>query len=226
MIETVFFMELKGKKIAFLGDSITEGAGVNDQEQLFWKVIGRETGAQCYGYGIGGTRIAPQRVVSEENNIWDRYFASRVDEMIPDADVVVIFGGTNDFGHGDAAMGKLGDCTNDTFYGAYHLLIAKLIERYPAAQLVIMTPLHRESEDNSLYNEWGVRRVGVLSDYVCAIREVAESYGVPVVDLFKNCGIQPKNPVHKQKYAPDGLHPNDEGHKLVAKCVLSVLNGL
>ena len=40
-------MELKGKKIAFLGDSITEGAGVNDQEQLFWKVIGRETGAQC-----------------------------------------------------------------------------------------------------------------------------------------------------------------------------------
>lgn len=219
-------MELKGKKIAFLGDSITEGAGVNDQEQLFWKLIGRETGAQCFGYGIGGTRIAPQRVPSEGSAVWDRYFASRIDEMIDDADIVVVFGGTNDYGHGDAAMGKLGDCTDDTFYGAYHQLLTKLIEKYPLSQLVIMTPLHRVGEDDTLYNEYGVRRAGSLADYVCAIREIAESFGVPVVDLFKNCGIQPNNPIHKEKFAPDGLHPNDDGHKLLAKCVLSVLNAL
>ena len=53
-------MELNGKKIAFLGDSITEGAGVACPENIFWNRIARQTGAQCFGYGIGGTRIADQ----------------------------------------------------------------------------------------------------------------------------------------------------------------------
>ena len=55
-------MELKGKKIAFLGDSITEGCGTSAREHIYWNVIGRRTGAEVFGYGIGGTRIAPQRI--------------------------------------------------------------------------------------------------------------------------------------------------------------------
>ena len=122
-------MELKGKKIAFLGDSITEGCGTSAREHIYWNVIGRRTGAEVFGYGIGGTRIAPQRISTVESPWADKYFASRVDSMIPDADVVVIFGGTNDFGHGDAAFGKLTDRTNDTFCGAVHLLLQKVMER-------------------------------------------------------------------------------------------------
>ncbi len=48
-------MELKGKKIAFLGDSITEGVGVADMENVYWNRIAKATGAQSYGYGISGT---------------------------------------------------------------------------------------------------------------------------------------------------------------------------
>ena len=32
-------MELKGKKIAFLGDSITEGCGTSSIDKTFWSVI-------------------------------------------------------------------------------------------------------------------------------------------------------------------------------------------
>ena len=218
-------MELKGKKIAFLGDSITAGAGVSSPEHIYWNLIGQYTCAECFGYGIGGTRIAPQHDLTVEDPYQSGYFAARVETMVPDADIIVVFGGTNDFGHGDATMGKLGDKTEDTFYGACYQLINKLIQRYPASQIVMMTPLHRESED-ALYNSRGIRNVGSLADYVQAIRESAEVFGVPVVDLFRNCNIQPKHPAHKEQFCPDGLHPNDAGHVLIAGCVIGVLNAL
>lgn len=219
-------MELKGKKIAFLGDSITEGVGTSAVEHVYWNQLAARTGAQCFGYGISGTRIAPQRFPTTERPWEDEYFASRVDTMIPDADVVVVFGATNDFGHGDAAFGKMSDRTNDTFYGAYHLLMLKLIDRYPNAKIVVMTPMHRLSEDEAYYNELGIRRPGPLSMYVDAVKEVAGFYGAAVVDLFRCCPIQPRVELMKQMYMPDGLHPNDAGNGLIADCLLSVLKDL
>ena len=93
-------MELKGKKIAFLGDSITEGVGVSSVEKIYWNLVGQRTGAEVYGYGIGGTRIAVNRQPNHEPHVEENYFGARVEKMIPDADIVVVFGGTNDFGHG------------------------------------------------------------------------------------------------------------------------------
>lgn len=217
-------MTLTELRIAFLGDSITEGVGVQSIDSIYWKRIAIQTGAECFNYGIGGTRIAPQFPLHNPEE--DMYYGSRVEKMIPDADVIVVFGGTNDFGHGNAALGSISDRTNDTFYGAYYCLLKQLIERYPNGQVVVMTPLRRESEDEALYNELGVRRCGTLSAYVHAIREVAEFFGIPVVDLYRDCKIQPRIQMLKDKYMPDGLHPNDAGHELIAKCLLEVLNRL
>ena len=59
-------MELKGKIIDFLGDSITEGVGVTDQNNRYDNVIHRRFElAAHYNYGIGGTRLAHQSVPSE-----------------------------------------------------------------------------------------------------------------------------------------------------------------
>ncbi len=217
-------MDLAGKKIAFLGDSITEGCGTSSIEHTFWNVLGQKTGAQVFGYGIGGTRIAPQRVPSDPRA--DQDFISRVDGMIPDADVVVVFGGTNDFGHGDAPFGTRGDQTSETFCGALHLLFTKLYERYPAAQLVVMTPTHRLSETDSVMNEFGVRRSGNLRAYVQAIRDAAEDFAVPVLDLFRVSGIQPSVPALREAYMPDGLHPNDAGHAKIADKLIGFLQTL
>ena len=217
-------MELKGKKIAFLGDSITEGCGTTSVEKTFWSLIAQRTGAECYGYGISGTRIAPQQNVPAGEV--DRYYATRVDTMIPDADIVVVFGGTNDFGHGDAPFGKINDSDERTFCGAYHNLCRKLIARYPQAQLVIMTPTHRDSEDKDDWNEWGVRLSTNLRGYVDAILEIAAFYAIPVLDLFRVSGIQPRVPELKALYMPDGLHPNDAGHVRIAEKLMGFLNTL
>ncbi len=219
-------MELKGKKIVFLGDSITEGHGTSSVEHTFWNELARRTGAECYGYGIGGTRIAKQIGAPSPNPRHDLYFGSRVEEMRPDADVVVVFGGTNDFGHGDAPLGDMEDRDEDTFYGAFHVLLTKLIEKYPEAQIVVMTPLHRVSEADTKRSERGIRRVGSLETYVDAIRQVAAFYGVPVLDLFRTSGIQPRVPVLREKYMPDGLHPNDAGHVRIAEKLIGFLGTL
>lgn len=208
-------MELNGKKLLFLGDSITQGHGVSSPEHIFWNVIARRTGAHCLGYGIGGTRIAPQRVPSADPR-HDLYFGSRVEQMDPDADAVIVFGGTNDFGHGDAPLGTFADRTEDTFYGALHTLLTRLIEKYPTSQLVVMTPLHRVIEDDCGLNNNGIRRAARLETYVNAIIETAAFYAIPVLDLHRVSGIQPRVPTLMEHYMPDGLHPNDAGHLRIA----------
>ena len=217
-------MELKNKRIAFMGDSITAGHGVADIQDVYWNLIGRQTGAQVFGYGISGTRIAAQRHRIEP--IDQLHYLTRVDDMIPDVDIVVIFGGTNDFGHGDAPLGTISDRQEDTFYGAFHLLIEKLILRYPDAQIVLMTPLHRLGEEDVLRNDRGLRRACPLIRYVEAIREIGQYYGITVVDLFATCPIQPAVELLREKYMPDGLHPNEAGHILLARCLLRTLESL
>ena len=206
-------MDIRNKKILFLGDSITEGYGPQDMGNVYWKRLERGEGCISVGYGISGTRIARQQKPSADPRE-DQYFRSRVADMDGDADVVVVFGGTNDYGHGDAAMGCFDDRTDDTFYGALHNLYSDLIAKYPAAQLVVMTPLHRVGE-NKAYNDFGVRCVGCLEDYVDVIMEVAGYYGIPVLDLHRVSGLQPEVQTLRERYMPDGLHPNDAGHALI-----------
>ena len=144
-------MELNGKIINFMGDSITEGYGTSDfeggQTKRFSALMEKMYGLKrANNYGICGSRIARQQVVTAER--YDRDFCMRLSEMDPEADINVIFGGTNDFGHGTAFIGSFADRTPETFYGACHYLMSGLLERFPKAQNVIMTPLHRDTEDD------------------------------------------------------------------------------
>ena len=212
-------MKLQGLKINFLGDSITEGHGCSGEALRFADRIAAEYGAVTRCYGIGGTRLARQTKPSE-NPRHDLDFPSRVAEMDPDADVVVVFGGTNDFGHGDAAFGNFSDRTADTFCGALHELYTALLEKYPEAVIMVMTPLHRDTE--SIPNMHGK----VLKDYVDMIRQAAEYYSLPVLDLFATSGIQPAAPAMKGRYMPDGLHPNDAGHVILTNKIVKFIESL
>lgn len=212
-------MKLSGKKILFLGDSITEGHGTSCVENRFTDLISKNEGAVCYNYGIGGTRIAYQHSASEEP-IWDQNFIDRVDMMEEDADIVFVFGGTNDFGHGDATIGCMEDRDPYTFYGALHILFTKLITKYPTAKIVFATPLHRCDKENFMF-KGGVPKAVKLIDYVNIIREVAEYYSIPVLDFYKESGIQPLVPVIQEIYMPDGLHPNDAGHVILADKIVA-----
>ena len=205
-------MDIAGKTVAFLGDSITEGVGASCVENRFTDVFARLTGGVALNYGVSATRIARQKVVTED--LCDRDFNMRVEEIDASADVVVVFGGTNDFGHGDAPIGRFTDNTVYTFYGALHVLYRQLLERFPEKDIIVLTPLHRLSE-NVTINERGIP-CEPLKKYVEAIREVAEYYSLPVLDLWKMSGMQPSVDVIREKYMPDGLHPSDLGAAKIA----------
>ncbi|MBR2913330.1 MAG: SGNH/GDSL hydrolase family protein [Oscillospiraceae bacterium] len=217
-------MNLKGLKINFLGDSITEGHGATP-ETRFTTLIEQEQGAICRNYGIGGTRIARQSVPSE-NPRWDLDFCTRVYEMEEDADVVVVFGGTNDFGHGDAPFGEFEDRTQDTYCGALHVLMRSLITRYPKAKIVFLTPLHRLNEDNPRGDGGKPQDVNPLKAYVDVLRRTAEYYSLPVLDLYAVSGMQPAVPVIQEMYMPDGLHPNCAGHRILADKIVAFLSAM
>ncbi len=214
-------MELKNKKILFLGDSITEGVGTTGDDKRFTYLIEKNEGALCRNYGIGGTRIAKQ-LKDSEKAIWDMDFCSRVQSMEKGADIVVVFGGTNDFGHGDAPIGKPDDATPETFYGALNFLYTKLYEIYPDAVKIIVTPIHRWQENRILEDGSTV----TLKEYVDIIRERAEFYSLPVLDLYASLGFTPAVPEIMKKFIPDGLHPNDDGHVILAKKLTAFIKSM
>lgn len=212
-------MELKGLKINFLGDSITEGVGVEKPEEIYLNLIKVNEGlAEARNYGISGSRLARQQDGGDQCG---GAYSVRYADMDNDADVVVVFGGTNDYGHGNAPMGSFADRTVDTYYGACHVLMEGLINKYPAATIVFMTPLHRTTEDEPSPGN-GLP----LKAYVDVIKEVAEYYAIPVLDLYAVSGIQPRVEVLREKYCPDGLHPCAAGHVLMANRLVGFLKTL
>ncbi len=218
-------MNLHGLKINFLGDSITEGVGASCSERIYLNVLAGKYGITARNYGISGSRIANQKNPGNPNDRMERCFVTRIADMDPDADVVVVFGGTNDFGHGDAPLGSPDDREYDTYYGACHALCRGLIEKFPAAQIVLMSPLHRISEMNPRGDNKPAD-VAVLSTYVDILKEVAAYYSLPVLDLWSVSGIQPRIEAHRALYMPDGLHPSDAGNQRIADRLEAFLLGL
>ena len=220
-------MELKNKVINFLGDSITEGHGTSGPDARFSHLIEYRCGLKrANNYGIGGTRIARQQKQAEPADPVDSLdYCKRCVEMDKEADINVVFGGTNDFGHGDAPLGTPDDRTPDTFWGACHYLMRTMIETYPDAVTVICTPLHRIDED-SLRGWNKPADVAPLSEYVKIIKTVAEYYALPVLDLWSISGMQPHAETVVHRFMPDGLHPNDAGHKMLADRIIGFLSAL
>lgn len=211
-------MNLEGKIINVLGDSITQGHGTTAPEHYYVNVLGKLVGAaEVRNFGIGGTRIARQ--YGADNYPWP--FTERYKDMADDADLVLVFGGTNDYGHGDAPFGGFADRTNDTYIGACHALFAGLIRKYPAARIVVMTPCQRA------FGQTPSPVTGKpLIDYVDAMIEVAAHYSLPVLDLYRGGGICPDIPEQRELFMPDGLHPNDAGAYRLAERVAAFLTTL
>ncbi len=216
-------MELKNKVISFLGDSLTEGVGVSDRENnRFDNIIKRESGlkAAC-NFGIGGTMIAHKTVPSEKPR-YDLCFCGRAYDLCPESDIIIVFGGTNDFGHGDAPIGELSDKTPKTFCGGVEFLMSFIKLTYPDSKLVFMTPPRRFNEVRMLV-DGGTK---TLKMYVDIIKAKAKEHGIYVIDVYEKLGIDPNLDDDREKYTTDGLHLNDAGHRVLADLVKKELEAL
>ena len=220
-------MKLNGSVVNFLGDSITEGVGVeNVAENRFDNVLKASAGLKrANNYGVSGSRLAHQRQASEMPR-FDLCFCGRAYDMDHEADAVVVFGGTNDYGHGDAPFGGDGDATPATYCGAVRFLMDTLRAEYPAAKIIFMTPCHRLGDAEPTHDVPGLVGKRPLEDYVNVIRAEAAKRDVALLDLFRDLPIDPNRPEDLAKYAPDGLHLNDAGHRVLAALLKDFLEKL
>ncbi len=212
-------MELKGKVINFLGDSITEGNGVTSAEYCYDTIIKEKYGLKANNnYGIGGTRIAYKSKPSEFA-FFDLYFCGRAYFMDRNADAVVVFGGTNDFSTGDAPFGEYTDKTAETFCGAVDLLMNTLKELYPNAKIAFITPARRAGDEPT-------SGATPLKAYVDLIISKGNDYGIPVLNMYEKLGINPNNLEECKKYTTDGLHFNNAGHVVLAERIGEFLESI
>lgn len=192
---------LYGKKWNAMGDSITEGSGTT---KSYLTYIKERTGIIPTGYGVSNTAIA-RRNSSYTNDMSVRYV-----NMTDDADIVTVFGGTNDHGN-NIPIGEWGDNTVDTLYGAMKILCEGLINKYMGKKIGFILPLpkYESSTDYSYPN-------ASFGAYIDCIKDVCKRYSIPYLDLYTESGIAPKIAAVRTAMIPDGLHPNAAGHELIS----------
>ena len=204
-------------KINFLGDSITEGAGA-DLERRYTRLVADYFGAEECNFGVSATRIAKQR--KKTPNPDDDVFMCRAIKMDKAADFTFVFGGTNDYGHGDAPIGEFDSRDDYTFYGAFHNLVAYLKDVFKD-KLCFILPLPRYRQDDVYGDGSKEVRAGSLKEYIEAEKRVLDYYGVEYLDLAE-VFPEPKT-CEGDELTIDGLHPNIKGHRLLADCLIKYL---
>lgn len=204
--ETFNDNKYRGRKIAFLGDSITQGLTWNGSAQVYVEkpypmTVAEKLNCECQNVGHSSYPISSIGKA--------QCFNTTYSEIALDTDYIFVFGGTNDYQY-SVPIGTVADREDVSFCGAVFTLINKIRTRNPNAELVFFTPLHRSEE---------VKSDGFkLIDYVNAIRDVCELCAIPVVDLYKNSGFS--NVVTEmQQYYADGLHLTQDGYNVLGDVI-------
>ncbi len=198
-------------KIAFFGDSITQGVGATDLELCYVSQVSKILNCEVINYGIGGTRFARQLVRSSSSHAHDIDFNMRTILLDKTADKIFVFGGTNDYGHGVAPIGNKGDYDAFTFHGAINMLFSTLIGMYGKDKIVVILPLKRYGMNTPSKNS-NLR----LAEYIEIIKHYVDYYGLKYIDLF-NDGLPEPDTDTPSEFFADGLHPNDLGHRVIAE---------
>jgi lysophospholipase L1-like esterase len=228
----------KGKKVAYLGDSITDKIHVGTTKN-YWQYLQEMLGIEPLVYGING---------HQWNGILEQAKKLKA-EQGDKIDAIFIFAGTNDY-NGSVPLGEWyttkeeetrvsGPSTavrkrritvmdNKTVRGRINMAMDYLKTNFPTQQIIVLTPIHRAfaqfGEKNIQPDESFPNALGLyIDDYVSAIKETANVWAVPVIDLNSICGLYPLKDEYV-RYFHDGktdrLHPNAEGHYRMAKALM------
>ncbi len=203
--------DFSGVKIACLGDSITEGSNLDKMENykqysypsLLKNILHAE---EVYNLGIGG---------SSYGRYWDNAFVDRYKEIPKDTDIILVMGGTNDgFAASEKELGSLGEKKPRTFYGDVDELMRGLKQDYPEAKIIFATPL-----PNVLHDYLRNQRSYLLPQrvYADAVKELAEQYGIDVIDLYNSNLLDTHDAQVISTYMPDGVHGNPAGYQVLAE---------
>ena len=230
----MFQSEWQNKKVAFLGDSITDK--LRDYK-TYWELLEENPGIKALGYGVNGQRW--EHVISQAKRL--------LADHGTDVDAIFIFMGTNDYmcavppgewythqvqetnagGVMVKRLRRILSTDNATFCGRINNAMAFLNETFPLQQIILMTPIHRAfaafSESNVQPEETFPNELGLYVDtYIRLIREAADIWSCPLIDLYRTSGLHPLTASHGmffQNAETDRLHPGETGHKRLAATI-------
>lgn len=233
----------KGKRVVFFGDSITDTSRIGTTKN-YWKYLEEYMGIIPLVYGKNGNQSCDILTQMEKMKSTEK----------KEIDAIIIFIGTNDYNAGvpigqwfeekEDSVTISGPATAirkhrfhcmdcNTFKGRLNIAVSTIKDEYPDKQLILLTPVHRGhakfGENNIQPDEAFVNGIGLyINDYVNAIKETADIWAVPVIDLFAISGLYPSGESYSGCIANphrDRLHPNAEGHRRIALALAYQLLG-
>ena len=215
-----------GKTVNWIGDSIISGG---DFDELVCDALGM-TGND---YGISGSTIALASDGTDTRNA----VVARYSSMSDDADIIAVSAGTNDWMYAWCPIGDMDSTTNNTFYGAMKNLCEGLMTKYPDKVIFFSTPIKRAKAfadgNGGTYTADGVdttpsskNKYGkTLMDYCDIIKEVCGYYGIPVLDMNRESGLNPSIAAQSSLFT-DKTHPSATGKRIMARRVAGWLTQL
>jgi lysophospholipase L1-like esterase len=207
-----------GKVWNVIGDSITEHNARTTKN--YQDYIADKIGCTVNNYGLSGTGWFTPSASGGTNQIFNR-----ISGFSSSADLITVFAGTNDVASVGKTfvLGSYGDTDqNASFYGTLDYTLKQLIAKYPTKTIAVFTPIQRDIASTTYGTVTETNMIAVAD----AIIKVAGKYSIPVLDLYRFGNMYPSNTTFKSTMMPDGLHPNDVGHQVLADKILSFLNTL
>lgn len=204
-------------KIACLGDSITQAVNLDTldhYQELAWPhVLKKALGAEeVVNLGIGGSSIG---------RYWADAFVDRYTEIPEDTDLIFVMGGTNDgFCASFVEFGNSEERAPRTFWGDLDELMDGLKEDYPEAEVIFLTPI-----PNSLHDYLKAERKYLMpqEEFSEVIITLAEEHGMEVFDLYNSNILDGHDKDNILHLMPDGVHPNEEGYRILGEHVAAEL---
>lgn len=194
--------QLAGKKWVVIGDSLTE----HNQRATknYHDYVADETGITVVNLGRSGRGYA--KVAG------DMTFVDAVSGIPQDADVITIFGSGNDMGAG-LDVGSITDTGTATLCGCVNAAIDAVFDAFPLTPFGIITPtpwINNEPSDGNTN----------FSQYSAAIVDICRRRGVPCLDLYHCSNLHPDDADFREiaysRDEGDGVHPDENGHKIIA----------
>lgn len=210
-----YYNEMEGLKLVAIGDSYFYGGGA-DNDDTWVNRLGAKYDMQYYNYGINGSTVSSYVTTNAP-------MVNRYSNMVDGADIVIFEGGRNDYNQ-SVPMGEIGNNDPATFLGAVQTVLAGLMEKYPDALIVCVTPWDLEGLDDTgltsnKLNDAGLRTedyANAFADYVDSLQNdrviAIRSFDNDVMPVFMG------NAAFRKLYcvgANDISHLNKDGHKLV-----------
>ena len=210
-------LDVSDKKIACLGDSITQAANLENMEDYqqysyptkLAEILGVK---EVVNLGIGGSSIG---------RYWQNAFVERYMEIPKDTDLILVMGGTNDgFCLHKENVGNFEERSPRTLIGDLNELMRGLKENYPDSEVVFITPL-----PNVLHDILRKERPELMSQRVIvdSIIALAREYEYDVIDLYDSNLLDSHDAAVISNYMPDGVHCNPDGYQILAEHIAADL---